>query len=53
MPGWAALPAAGLPSWALFFCLGMDHLDKDLLAWARVGRYRAGYAGAKVLGYVG
>ena len=22
---------------ALFFCLGMDHLDKDLLAWARVG----------------
>ena len=39
--------------WALFFCLGMDHLDKDLLAWARVGRYRAGYAGAKVLGYVG
>ena len=39
--------------WALFFCLGMEHLDKDLLAWARVGRYRAGYAGAKVLGYVG
>ena len=21
--------------WALFFCLGMDHLDKDLLVWAR------------------